>query len=128
MGIEAQHAQREAWRANVQLVRGGLTGLRVDDGCKAEQFGRDPDGLLAAFVLDDGTAAELVEVACIRAFPLVGAVAQDLAGHLRQPGREAALELAVLLIDGGERAGVAERLACRLVCTRSLRRMHGKHQ
>ena len=95
----------------METVAGNFASIGVDHGHKLKQFGRDPNGLLTVFFVDRGPATELLEIAAVGLFPQHRTVAQNLAGHLRQPGREFGFEVAVLLINGRELAGVRQRLA-----------------
>lgn len=62
-------------------------------------------------IVNAGSATEFLKIAAVGLFPQHRTVAQNLAGHLRQPGREVGFEMAVLLVNGCELARVRQRLA-----------------
>lgn len=55
-------------------------------------------------------ATEFAEIAAVGLLPQHRAIAQNLAGHLGQPGREFGFEMTVLLVDGRELASVRQGL------------------
>ena len=59
----------------------------------------------------DRRSGKALQLALLGAAPAHGAVAQDLRGHLGQPGREFGLELSVLLVERGSFTRQRQRLA-----------------
>ena len=111
MRLECQHTQGMFSGANTELVAGDFARCLIHDWPELEQLGSQPNGLFAVLFVNAGSATEFLKIAAVRLFPQHRTVAQNLAGHLRQPGREVGFEMAVLLVDGCKLARVRQRLA-----------------
>lgn len=110
VSLERHHTDRVFLGSDMKLMARDFPGIAIYDRRELEQLRSQPDRLLTVFFVNSGPTTQLLKIAAVSLFPKHCAIAQDDAGHLRQPRREFGFELAVLLINRRELARVRQRL------------------